>query len=277
MGVGLLLALYNANTTTDWVRVAHAAARIPIRAIVPVDGVSPPDPDWAPDFPTADAFRKGVQMLRNAGVETAAYAHLRNISRQCCTCCGNLTQFSSWVDLVQATGIDTMMLDNLDAPWSSTQPYHPDGLHEMYVPAVEELRRRKMGVWANGPHVLSDGSVENASLWSEYLGLASFTTLFEISYDNWLHGASTNYEAALHWPKEKLGGYVLDLPDSTTAAAPLIDASLRAARDRGLTWLYPTVKCKHGTGPHQGSCTYADLPSYFDALVDAVERLGAED
>ena len=82
---------------------------------------------------------------------------------------------------------------------------------------------------------------------------------------------------ALDWPKEKLGGYVLDLPDNTTAAAPLIDASLRAARDRGLTWLYPTVKCKHGTGPHQGSCTYADLPSYFDALVDAVERLGAED
>ena len=114
--------------------------------------------------------------------------------------------------------------------------------------------------------------------WSEYLGLASFTTLFEISYDSWLHGASTtDYAAALHWPKEKLGGYVLDLPDNTTAAAPLIDASLRAARDRGLTWLYPTVKCKHGTGPHQGSCTYADLPSYFDALVDAVERLGAED
>ena len=71
--------------------------------------------------------------------------------------------------------------------------------------------------------------------------------------------------------------YVLDLPDNATAAAPLIDASLRATRDRGLTWLYPTVKCKHGTGPHQGSCTYADLPSYFDALVDAVERLGAED
>ena len=91
-------------------------------------------------------------------------------------------------------------------------------------------------------------------------------------------GASTDYyAAALVWPKEKLGGYVLDLPDNTTAAAPLIDASLRAARDRGLTWLYPTVKCKHGTGPHQGSCTYADLPPYFDALVDAVERLGVED
>ena len=149
----------------------------------------------------------------------------------------------------------------------------------MYVPAVQQLRRRKMGVWANGPPVLSDGSVENASLWQEYLGLASFTTLFEISYDSWLHGAGagTDYAAALHWPKEKLGGYVLDLPDNATAAAPLIDASLRAAFDRGLTWLYPTVKCKHGTGPHQGSCTYADLPSYFDELVDAVERLGAED
>ena len=106
-----------------------------------------------------------------------------------------------------------------------------------------------------------------------------FRTEGWVSYDNWLHGAgaTTDYAAALHWPKEKLGGYVLDLPDNTTAAAPLIDASLRAARDRGLTWLYPTVKCKHGTGPHQGSCTYADLPSYFDELVDAVERLGAED
>ena len=34
--IGLILALYNANTTTDWPTVAAAAKRIPIRAIVPV-------------------------------------------------------------------------------------------------------------------------------------------------------------------------------------------------------------------------------------------------
>ena len=46
--IGLVLALYNANTTTDWVRVAHAAqSGVPIRAILPVHGVVPPDPNWA--------------------------------------------------------------------------------------------------------------------------------------------------------------------------------------------------------------------------------------
>ena len=57
--MGLLLALYNANVTTDWVRVAQAAGKIPVRAIVPVKGVSPPDPDWAPDYPSAEAYSKG--------------------------------------------------------------------------------------------------------------------------------------------------------------------------------------------------------------------------
>ena len=34
--IGLVLALYNANVTTDWKTVALAASKIPIRAIVPV-------------------------------------------------------------------------------------------------------------------------------------------------------------------------------------------------------------------------------------------------
>jgi len=43
-----------AQVTTDWVRVASAARRIPIRAIVPVKGVSPPDPSWPPDYPSSE-------------------------------------------------------------------------------------------------------------------------------------------------------------------------------------------------------------------------------
>ena len=101
--VGLLLALYNANVTTDWVAVARAAQRVPVRAIVPVKGVSPPDPDWAPDYPSEDAYRAGVAMLRSAGVEVYAYTHLRNISTKCCSCCGNLTQFEQWVDTIKSS------------------------------------------------------------------------------------------------------------------------------------------------------------------------------
>jgi hypothetical protein len=43
-----------AQVTTDWVRVASAARRIPIRAIVPVKSVSPPDPSWPPDYPSSE-------------------------------------------------------------------------------------------------------------------------------------------------------------------------------------------------------------------------------
>lgn len=32
-------------------------------------GVSPPDPAWAPDYPSAEAYRQGVDMLKAAGVE----------------------------------------------------------------------------------------------------------------------------------------------------------------------------------------------------------------
>jgi hypothetical protein len=35
--------------------------------------------------------------------------------------------------------------------------------------------------------------------------------------------------------------------------------------------LFAMVMCEFATRPHAGSCTYADLPSYFDILVDAVE------
>lgn len=151
--MGLLLALYNANVTTDWVKVAVAAQRIPVRVIVPVPGVTPPDPDWAPDYPSAAEYRKGVSMLQAAGVEVYAYTHLRNISLPCCTCCGNLTQFEGWVDRIKHTAsFDGVMMDNLDAPWSSFQ-YRTDGLQDMFVPAAKIVGDHRLGVWANGPHV----------------------------------------------------------------------------------------------------------------------------
>jgi len=273
--IGLLLALYNANVTTDWMTVAKAAQRIPVRAIIPVPGVTPPDPAWAPDYPHAAAYKRGVAMMRAAGVEVYAYTHTRNISRKCCTCCGNLTQFSGWLDKIQqAADFDGVMLDNLDTAWSSAQPYHPDGLSRMYAPAAAMVRGRGLGVWANGPHVAVNGSLEApANTWRPYLELATMTTLFETGLSTWLAYPKDDLSAALHWPKGQLGGYVLDIPDNATAARPAITASLTAAIARGLTWMYPTVACKHGHGPHQGSCTYADLPSYWDELVSAVEAL----
>lgn len=278
--LGLLLALYNANVTTDWVAVAKAAARIPIRAIIPVPGVTPPDPDWAPMYPSPSAYRRGVAMLRSAGVEVFAYTHLRNLSRPCCTCCGNLTQLDTWLDRIEGSAdFDGVMLDNMDAAWSSAQPYHPDGLHEMYLPAAAMVRRRGLGVWANGPHVAHNGSAERpAPAWRAYLELVTLTTIFEIPVDTWLAmPPHVNFSSALQWPSSRLGGYVLRLPDNATAAAPLITKSLEAAVGRGLSWLYPTVKCKRAPGATHGVCTYAELPSYWTELVSAFERLNGRE
>ena len=70
-------------------------------------------------------------------------------------------------------------MDNLDASWSAPNE-NPNGLQEMYIPAAKMVRQANLGVWANGPHISSDGIKEaNASTWKEYLGLATFTTLFE--------------------------------------------------------------------------------------------------
>lgn len=191
--------------------------------------------------------------------------HLRNISLPCCVCCGNLSQVAGWIDTVKNTAaFDGIMLDNLDAPWSSWQPLHKDGLKEMYIPTAKLVRAAGLDVWANGPHISVNGTREaSTSAWQEYLEVSSFTTLFEIALDPWLKYPPVNFSKNFGWPPSKLGGYVLDIPDNTTAAKTAITASLKAGAERGLKWMYPTIACKHGTGPHQGSCTYADLPSYW--------------
>lgn len=34
--------------------------------------------------------------------------------------------------------------------WSSSQPYHTDGLQEMFIPAAKLVRTAGLDVWANG-------------------------------------------------------------------------------------------------------------------------------
>ena len=270
--IGLVLALYNANVSTDWAKVAQAASRIPIRVIVPVPGVSPPDPGWAPTYPDDPTiYRDGIRMLQQAGIEVYAYTHLRNLSRPCCSCCGNMTQFSEWVRIIQATAeFDGVMLDNLDAPWSAPHE-NSQGLEEMYIPAAELVRNAGLGIWANGPHVSKTGQVEaNAATWRKYLELSSFTTLFEMPVSDWLnYPGSANFSERLQWPKSQLGGYVLDISADPSKSNEDIELSLRLAVKRGLGWLYPTIACQHRTG----SCTYANLPSFFSSLVDAIETI----
>ena len=271
--IGLLLALYNANTTTDWVTVASAASPdVPIRAIVPVPHVSPPDPGWIPTYPSPTEYRRGVSMLQAAGVEVYAYTHLRNLSEPCCTCCGNLTQFKSWVDTIKATAeFDGVMMDNNDAPFSAPHE-NPDGLLNMYVPAALYIQQSGLGVWTNGPHVSKNATVESsATAWHPYLTYSNFTTLFEMPVDVWTKDANAgiNYSLQLNWPTSKLGGYVLDIPNDPNHAKEAIRASLELAVKRGLSWLYPTITCQHRTG----SCTYADLPSYWDILIGVIEEM----
>ena len=275
MIIGLVLALYNANVTTDWIRVANAAADIPIRAIVPVPNVSPPDPGWAPVYPSLEKYQQGIESLQAAGVEVYAYTHLRNLSKPCCTCCGNLTQYKEWVDIIHSTAnFNGIMMDNNDAPWSAPNE-NQNGLIAMYKPAASYIKSLGFGVWANGPHISKTGSINaNVSQWKEYLEYSSFTTLFEMSVDDWLKypSATADLSTRLDWPASELGGYVLDIPNDPTNASIAIEKSLRLAVKRGLKWLYPTIKCQHRTG----SCTYADLPTYWDQMVSIIKKINDE-
>ena len=66
------------QVTTDWVRVAAAAHRIPIRAILPVKGVSPPDPSWPPDYPSDEVCLK-------VSPHTHVTIVISNCANVCCT------------------------------------------------------------------------------------------------------------------------------------------------------------------------------------------------
>jgi hypothetical protein len=79
--LGLFLALYNANVTTDWRTVASAGKRVPLKVVVPVRGVPAPDPDWAPEFPGVSDYRAGVEMLQQSGARVHFYVHLRDVSQ----------------------------------------------------------------------------------------------------------------------------------------------------------------------------------------------------
>jgi hypothetical protein len=276
--IGLVLALYNANVTTDWVTVATAASRIPIRAIVPVPNVSPPDPGWHPIYPKLSEYKKGVAMLKSAGVEVYAYTHLRNLSKACCTCCGNLSQYKLWVDTIKSTAnFDGVMMDNNDASWSAPLPEnYKNAIERMYLPAADYIKKAGLGVWTNGPHVSKNSSVirANASTWKRYLEYSQFTTLFEEPLDLWIQNSdkNINYSNRLKWPSSKLGGYVLNIPNDSVQAEKAIRVSLELAIKRGLSWLYPTIACQHRTG----SCTYAQLPTYWKQLVNVIEEINKE-
>lgn len=275
--IGLILALYNANITTDWLIVEAAAHRIPITVIVPVQGVSPPDPQWAPTYNhTADEYRAGVAALRNAGASVYAYAHLRNIDQPCCECCGNLTQFEEWVDIIHnAANFTGVMMDNLDPPWRDNEP--SNALHAMYIPAANIVKAHGLEIIANGPHLgHNDIHTGNTSEWKTYLDLSPhLTTLFEIPLAEWrAYPSDVDFSEEFDRPASTLGGYILDIPNNASSK-DAIETSLKLAVKRGLGWLYPTVACEHSKADKH-ACTYASLPVFWDLLVDAIESINED-
>ena len=169
---------------------------------------------------------------------------------------------------------DGVMMDNLDAPWSAPNE-NPNGLNEMYIPAANIVRKANLGLWQNGPHISKNGSIEaNASTWKKYIDLSQFTTLFEMPLSEWInYKQDIIFSEKLNWPSEKLGGYVLNIPDKPSESKKDIEIALRLAIQRGLKWLYPTITCQHRTG----SCTYATLPVYFNELVSIIEKINNEE
>ena len=99
-------------------------------------------------------YRAGVDMLKAAGVEVYGYMHLRNISRPCCTCCGNLTQVAAWIETTKATAaFDGIMMDNLDAPWvfdSAQRVNLPECTHGHWRAGSQVLPPLGWGVLSSG-------------------------------------------------------------------------------------------------------------------------------
>jgi hypothetical protein len=130
------------------------------------------------------------------------------------------------------------------------------------------------------PRRLASACGANASLWRPYLELSSFTTLFEMPYASWVgYSAHKSLSAALDWPASKLGGLVLDTPDTAPAisratseqgAHAAVDRAVDLALSRQLGWISVTGVC-HAS--KTSGCTYAQLPTFWDALVAKIAAL----
>ena len=152
--LGLFLALYNANVTTDWKTVASAAKRVPLRVVVVPPGVPAPDPDWAPAFPSAAEFRAGVQMLQRSGAHVHFYVHFRNVSQACCVCCNSEAQLRRWIQTALAAApFDGIFLDNMDM---DINPYTGHTGLELYTSTVRYAKAQGLEIWSNGPQVRRD-------------------------------------------------------------------------------------------------------------------------
>ena len=166
-----------------------------------------------------------------------------------------------------AAPFNGVYMDNVGGNWSSHSG-PPDPLSDMYAPAAALVRAAGLRVWTNGPSVGPRSVGINASQALPYLELATFTTIFEMEYADWLRYPAVNFSEALAWPASQLGGLVLNIPVNATTEG-LADVIL-SARRRGLGWIYPFAACEAAPG---AGCSYSELPGYFDRLVAAFERV----
>ena len=167
-----------------------------------------------------------------------------------------------------AAPFNGVYMDNVGGNWSHSGAGPADPLSDMYAPAAALVRAAGLRVWTNGPSVGPHSVGINASQARPYLGLATFTTIFEMEYADWLRYPAVNFSEALAWPPSQLGGLVLNIPANATTEG-LVGVIL-SARRRGLGWIYPFSACEAAPG---AGCSYAELPGYWDRMVAAFESV----
>ena len=253
--MGLVIPLYFHRDYSEWARVAEAAARIPVVAVVS-DNYNTPGRKVDPKLAAA------AQDLLDAGVNVMWYVYTRDSSKPCCYCCEDIAVIKQNIQAVlryNGTGIffDKVFGHEHD---TSLQGTHAENLAN-YTKIVDTLKglAPDKKVMCNGPGhaALPEDAPKYMGMCDWSVWMESWEDNFRLKWDKWCPASSC-------WKNDFGPERFAAILHGRGASFANMESDLRLAKERGMRWFYHT------------DTPYQHLPTYYDQLVDAIEKINEE-
>ena len=253
--MGLAIPLYFHRGYEEWARVAEAAARIPVIAVVSSAYDSP-------EAPVDPKLAAAAQNLLDAGVDVFWYVYTRDSTKPCCYCCEDVAIIKQHIQSVLRYNGTGIFFDNVFGHEHDTslQGTHAENLAN-YTEIVGTLKGLAPGkkVMCNGPGhgARPEDAPKYMAMCDRSVWMESYEDNFRLKWDQWCPASSCWLE---DFGPERFAAIL----HGRGASFANMESDLRLAKERHMRWFYHT------------DTDYEHLPTYFGQLVDAIEKLNEE-